>query len=357
MPKRGIVIANTGSPDAPTPEAVKTYLSEFLTDEHIMPMNPAVWKFILHSFILPRRSQKSAAKYALIWTEAGSPLTVTMGSLALKLEAALRSQGVDALVLSAGSYGSPSLAEALRTCIEAGCDEVIVVPLYPQSAYSTTSVVEDRAQAAWRELVARREREQATAPSATPAAIPALSFIPPYYQNPLYTEALAKTIRAAGFGDEPDDRLLFAFHSIPLCDIKEGDTYHDQVVVTTHAVADLLGLNDDDWALGFQCRFDRSRSWLRQFVPEAIEELETARPIGRLFVVAPNFSIDCLETLYDIEIELRERYCGDTANNADNANNADKANHPRELIYIPCLNDSADQVALLCDEIATALNS
>lgn len=355
MTKRGIIIANTGSPDAPTPAAVRAYLAEFLTDEHIMPMNPVVWKLLLHTCILPARSKKSAAKYGLIWTEAGSPLTVTMGSLARKLEAALHAQHYDVMVRSAASYGTPSLEDALRACVDAGCDEVVVVPLYPQSAFSTTSVVEDRARAAGAALHAS-----------------SLKFIPLYYRNPLYTEALARTIRAAGFGEQKDDRLLFAFHSIPRCDLDAGDTYHDQVVETTRAVADLLGLKNDDWALGFQCRFDRSRSWLRPFVPEAIEELESTRPIGRLFVVAPNFSIDCLETLYDIEIELRERYCGDDsgdagdANGADNAGNADgagkadgacNANRARELVYIPCLNDSDDQVAFLCDEIITALNS
>ena len=345
MTKRGIIIANTGSPDAPTPAAVRLYLAEFLTDEHIMPMNPVVWKFLLHACILPARSKKSAAKYSLIWTEAGSPLTVTMGSLARKLEAALRAQNCDVMVRPAASYGTPSLEDALSVCVDAECDEFVVVPLYPQSAYSTTSVVEDRARAAGSALHA-----------------PSLRFIPPYYRNPLYTEALVRAIRAAGFGEQEDDRLLFAFHSIPRCDLDAGDTYDRQVEETVHAIVDELGLADDEWALGFQCRFDKRRTWLDPFVSDALAALETKGPIGRLFVVAPNFSIDCLETLYDIEIELRERFCGGTADNADTGGtvdtaDADRANQTREFMYIPCLSDSDDQVALLCDEITTALNS
>lgn len=329
MAKLGVIIANTGSPEAATPEAVKSYLSEFLTDEHIMPMHPLFWKPILNLCILPHRSVVSAKKYASIWTEQGSPLTVTMKSLAQKLEVALCSAGYEAMVLPAASYGKPSITHALSACVDAACDEVVVAPLYPQSAFSTTSVVQDRARFAWGNMSERAVHKSSDCHYEISEM---LHLAGSYATNPLYPKAIAHTIQAAGFGEQPDDRLLFAFHSIPRCDIKKGDTYHDQVVATTQAVTDALGLKDDMWALGFQCRFDRSRSWLGPFVSEAIEQLKMARPIGRLFVVAPNFSIDCLETLYDIEIELRERY-------------------PDELVYIPCLNDSDDHVALLCDHV------
>lgn len=319
MAKLGVIIANTGSPVAPTSEAVKAYLSEFLTDEHIMPMNPHLWKLILHAFILPVRSKKSAAKYALIWTDKGSPLTVIMDSLARKLEETLIAQGYDVHVRPAASYGSPSIDEVVHVCTDAGCDEIIVVPLYPQSAFSTTSVVENRVGI----CAAQQGR--------------IIRFAKPYHANSLYLSAIADAVAEAGFGTQPGDKLLFAFHSVPLCDLDNGDSYDKQVEETVHAVVDKLDLKEGDWALGFQCRFDKRRTWLTPFVSEAIAGLEAASPIGRLFVVAPNFSIDCLETLYDIDFELREQYAG-------------------ELVYVPCLNDSDAQVALLCDHLSSVLN-
>lgn len=336
MAKVGVLLANTGSPDAPTPEAVSAYLSEFLTDEHIMPMNPHVWKLILHAFILPARSKKSAAKYALIWTDKGSPLTVTMGSLARKLEEELLSRGFEVVVKSCASYGSPSIEDALQTCVNEGCDKVLVVPLYPQSAYSTTCVVEDRARATMGAL------QMMDASSSLACSLPTLHVAPPYYTNPLYISALVQCVQDAGFGTQPGDKLLFAFHSVPRCDLDAGDTYDKQVKETIRAVVDKLGLVEDDWALGFQCRFDKRRTWLNPFVSEAITTLESKNPIGRLFVIAPNFSIDCLETFYDIEIELREQFC---------------THHSGEFIYIPCLNDSQAQVALLADEVSAALGA
>ncbi len=330
MAKLGIIIANTGSPSAASPEAVKSYLAEFLTDKHIMPMNPLMWKLLLNTVILPARSKASAQKYASIWTEQGSPLTVIMASLAQKLEAALGKQGYDVRVVPAASYGSPSLGEALSTCVHAGCSEIVVVPLYPQSAFSTTKVVEDRAYAAW-------ESMQTTLLLPEAPVSTTLHITSAYSTNSCYLQALVHTIQAVGFGSEPHDKLLFAFHSVPLCNINEGDTYDAQVRETTHALAHMLDIAPSDWALGFQCRFDRARTWLSPFVSEAIENLKAQGPIGRLFVIAPNFSVDCLETLYDIDLELREEYKGD-------------------LIYIPCLNDSENQVALLIDHLSDYLS-
>ena len=134
--------------------------------------------------------------------------------------------------------------------------------------------------------------------------------------------------------------LMVLMHD--LVEIDAGDTYDKQAKETIRAVVDKLGLVKDDWALGFQCRFDKRRTWLNPFVSEAITTLESKNPIGRLFVIAPNFSIDCLETFYDIEIELREQFC---------------THHSGEFIYIPCLNDSQAQVALLADEVSAALGA
>lgn len=344
MVKRGIIIANTGTPDAPEPEAVKRYLREFLSDPRICPMNPLVWKIILNTCILPRRSVASARKYQGIWTPEGSPLAVTMASLARKLEAALAaSAGAAAdtapMVRSAMSYGSPSLAAALAEFQREGCEEVLLIPLYPQSAFSTTESVLDRTRRTLAEL----------------GWNPPLATVHDYGDHPLYQTAIADSIRAAGFDSTAGDRLLFAFHSIPLADIAAGDTYGDQARSTAQTIARCLGLAPEEWGIGFQCRFDKSRRWLGPFTKETLEHLMESPPAGgRLFVVAPNFSIDCLETLYDIEVELRDSHRS-LAGSAEPAGGTQGSQAPeagrggsKAMRYIPCLNDSEAQVRLLC---------
>lgn len=316
MERIGIVIANTGSPDEPTPEAVRSYLSAFLTDKRIMPMNPLVWKPILNLCILPTRSKKSAQKYSKIWTAKGSPLTVTQASLADRLEKWLQNSGMDAKVLPASSYGSPNIDNVIAHLAESDCSRITVLPLYPQSAFSTTHVVADRAKQA--------------------AGSSDIHLIESYCESGLYIQAITDSICRAGFGEQEGDRLLFAFHAVPMHDINNGDTYNRQVYATVKAVAAKLGLTEERWAAGFQCKFDKSRKWLKPSTKETLSRLcEQPGWSGRLFAVAPNFSIDCLETLFDIDIQLREYFSEKTGLPAD------------RFVYVPCLNDSNAQVQLL----------
>lgn len=314
MHKLGVIIANTGSPEAPEPDAVREYLAEFLTDPNICPMHPAIWKVILTAFILPKRSEKSAKKYKLIWTEDGSPLKSYMSSLASKLDAASNSEGAsnDIIVRYAMSYGSPSIKDVLNELHSLECEELLVIPLYPQSAFSTTKVVED--------IVAES--------LATMDWNPKVEVIRGYSSNDAYLDAIAKSIEQSGFSS--GDKLLMAFHSIPVKDINSGDTYVDQVDFTAAEIAKRLSLSSDDWRVGYQSRFD-NRKWVGPFTDAAVKELDCD---GRLFVIAPNFSIDCLETLFDIEVDLRERL-------------KDSENSIHELVYIPCLNDSDEHVRVL----------
>ena len=313
MAKTGVMIANTGSPAAPTSEAVAAYLRSFLGDPRICPMNPRLWSFILEHFVIPKRAPVSARKYASIWTEAGSPLDATMKSLADKLESALRASGEDVAVARAASYGSPSVGEALRGLLDRGCGHIIAIPLYPQSAFSTTGAVRDKLD----EALAALERK------------PEVHFVENYFRHDAYVDAVAETIRASGFDRGDEDKLLFAFHSIPASDIRGGDSYPEQTAWTAQAIADRIGLSDDAWRIGYQSRFDKSRSWLGPSVNAALEEFPEGG--ADLFVVAPNFSIDCLETLYDIDVVLRRR-CEDAG---------------RRLRYVTCLNDSDSQVSLM----------
>lgn len=311
MTKRGIIIANTGTPNAPTPDAVRGYLSEFLSDPRICPINPIAWKLILNAFILPRRSRTSAEKYRRIWTEHGSPLLANMTSLAGKLEAGLDGTPVRVAM----SYGSPSMAEVLRELRAAGCDRLTVIPLYPQGASSTTKVVEDKLYGALSAL----------------EWSPDLDFVEGYCDHDLYLGAIAASVRDAGFAD--GDSLLVTFHSIPMKDVNAGDAYADLAKETAQAVADRLGLGPDRWRVGFQSRFD-SRVWVGPFTAEVLGQLPVGE--GRLFVVAPNFAIDCLETFYDIDDVMRREWVESMGDERSEA-----------FVYVPCLNDSDAHVELL----------
>lgn len=321
MNKRGIIIANTGSPSAPTPEAVRAYLRDFLSDPRICPMNPTLWNIILERFILPRRSVASAEKYASIWTPDGSPLALIMDLLATRLQDAFDQRGGEAIVRSAMSYSDPTLSDAVVELVQAGCEELVVIPLYPQGAYSTTKVVQDKFETALAKLPAKAR----------------VRFIEDYCECDQYVRAIAQSVFDAGF-DPAKDKLLFAFHSIPVKDIEAGDRYPELVYASAEAIAALMGAREEGWKVGFQCRFDKSRKWLGPYIVEAMEDLiaDGMDMPGRLFVVTPNFSIDCLETLYDIEVELKQAYLRGIPG-------ATK----ERFVYVPCLNDSDAQVDLL----------
>lgn len=313
--RTGVILANTGTPAEPTSEAVAEYLQEFLSDPRIVPLPPLFWKPLLKHVVLPRRSPRSAARYRLIWTEEGSPLAVHMEALARSVERSLAESGLDIRVEVGMGYGAPSLAYALERLRSEGCERLIALPLYPQTAFSTTSSLTDGIH----------------------AALDRIGWQPPlhigagYAAHPAYIAALAQSVREAGFGAEPGDRLLIAYHSIPLADIRAGDTYADQCEETTRLLVDALGLPRDAWRRAYHCRFDRRRKWLGPFIEPTLEELRGA---GRVFVVSPIFAVDCLETLYDIGHQLRDLW-------------RSYPEDPARFLMVPCLNASAAHVRLV----------
>lgn len=244
-----------------------------------------------------------------------------MKALTRKLENALVGKDCD-FIGYATSYSLPSVKDVLSECIDNGCSSIVILPLYPQSAFSTTKAVKskvDETLAAWEQP-------------------PRIQFIENYFDEPLYIDALAKSIEEARFDASAGDKLLFVFHSIPFSDIDSGDTYPDQTRFTVRHVAEMLGLDEDSWAIGYQCRFDKSRKWLSPFTMKTLDDLSDAR---KLFVVAPNFSVDCLETLHDIQIDLKRAWL---------------ERHPEKgedsFRYIPCLNDSDAHAAVLSHVIS-----
>lgn len=291
--KVGVIIANTGTPAAPTKKAVKKYLSQFLMDPRICPMPRPIWWMLLHAHILRKRAKASAEKYQAIWTAAGSPMAVAYEGLERGLAEYYHSLGMAVEVRAAMSYGSPSLKGAIKELREAGCTRLVVLPMYPQSAFSTTSSVADGVARA-----VRRARWKHP-----------VDFIDSYGTDPVYVRAIAASVRNAGFSEERGDRLLFSYHSIPLKDIEAGDTYELQTGATSLAVAGELGLDRRTWTISYQSRFDKGRTWLSPFTrPTLVRLAQAAEGEGRLFVVCPNFAVDCLETLYDVPCELEPIY-------------------------------------------------
>ncbi len=349
----GILLMNTGSPDAPTPEAVREYLAQFLMDDRIRPLPKPLWSIILHCFILGKRSVRSADKYRLIWDdETGSPLLAHARELAAKTQAALADEGIDATVLPAMAYGHPSVADALTQLNEAGCTHLVAVPLYPQSALSTTGALTDALEAA---LAAERERGWDAPCTVTP----------PYATHPLYIRAIADSIRAAGFGNRSATgartHVVLSFHSIPISDTEKGDTYPDQARATADAVFAELGIvrdaDDEDAAasssakpaghLGFQSRFEDARAWVSPFTPEILKTV--AQEGGHVLFACPGFSLDCLETIYDIDFEIEPAF----VRACEDAGTAGCSSFSR----IECLNGADAHARLMAAIVSEALRS
>lgn len=328
-PRVGVLIANTGTPASPAPRDVRRYLGKFLMDPRIRPMNKVGWWLILHLCILPKRGRVSGAKYAKIWTPEGSPFDVEHAKLRRLLEEELASAGADVRVAVGQSYGAPSISDAVASLREAGCERLVVLPLYPQSAYSTTMSVSDSVNAAL---------------GAQGWNVP-LTLVERYGKDPVYLDAIANNIREAGFGQQPGDRLLFNYHSIPLVDIEAGDTYEVQTGSTALGIAGRLGLERNQWTVGYNCQFDKGREWLQPFSRGILARWAHAGA-GRVFMVCPNFAVDCLETLYDIDYELRPYYCQQLAD-------AGKVLAGNELVYVPCLNGTRAHAKALAHALAS----
>ncbi len=311
----GILITNLGTPDAPTPKALRRYLSEFLWDRRVVDMPRPLWWLILNGIILRTRPGRSAAAYQKVWTDQGSPLMAISRrqteQLRQELAARLRRQ---VPVVLGMRYGNPSVANALNELRELGVDRLLVLPLYPQYSGSTTASTLDAVAAAL-----RSERD-----------IPALRFIRDYHADSGYLDALAASIMEARQGRPPAQRLLFSFHGTPLRFRTEGDPYYQQCLATARGVAERLVLKSTEWQVVFQSRFGREE-WLRPYTDETLKRFP-GEGITSVEVVCPGFAADCLETLEEIAEENRELFL----------EAGGEAYH-----YIPALNDRSDHIKAL----------
>lgn len=299
----GVLVTNLGTPDAPTPSAVRRYLREFLSDPRVVEVNRMLWAFVLNVMILPRRAKTAADAYAQIWDpDTGSPLLHWTRTAAAGMAERLD----DGWRVEVGMrYGNPSLTDAIARLQNAGCRRIIGVPFYPQYSNTTTGTVQARVA----EIVSAM-RDQ-----------PAVAWVPPYPDDPTYVAALAERVRIACADREPD-HYVFSFHGVPERYVKQGDPYLDHCARTSWALAGELGLDRDRWEMTFQSRFG-DEPWLQPYVDEYVPAL--AGRYDRVLITTPGFTADCLETLEEIGMRLRASF--------ERAGGQD-------LIVVPALNDS-----------------
>ena len=288
----GLLVVNLGTPDAPDTKSVKRYLAEFLSDRRVVEIPPIAWQPILRGIILNTRPKKSAHAYAQVWSEEGSPLAAITARQARELQQRL-GQGVQ--VDYAMRYGNPSIDSQLRRLMDAGCDRILLAPLYPQYSGATTATVVDKAADTLRKL-----RWQ-----------PALRTLPPYYDDPVYIDALAQDlegqIEALDFSPEV---LLLSFHGMPQRTLELGDPYHCHCRKTARLLKERLQA-DGRWPdlrieTSFQSRFGPAK-WLEP-ATDAVLEAEAKKGTKRIAIAAPGFSADCLETLEELAIRGREQF-------------------------------------------------
>ena len=340
----GIILANTGSPSSPDPDDIELYLREFLMDDRIRQLPRPLWKWLLFRRILPKRKYSSAVRYRFVWTDQGSPLVRIQQDLADKVQRLLderHSEGGAAMVRSAMSYGSPSFAEVLCEMRERGADKVVLLPLYPQSAYSPTLAVVD---AFWRAQDSIGWHPESVV-------------IDNYHDDPGYIAAIAHSIERAGFDSEADDKLLLSFHAIPLKDEKAGDTYRAQIAESVELIAARLGIETSRVSVAFQSVFGPNPdSWTSPLSRDVLRKWRDGD--FRVVFACPGFSIDCLETLYDVPHEMVPALEGEgTAPLVARVDGDIQAacNTSGRFVWVPTLNASDEHAVLIGDILTRCL--
>ncbi len=319
LPKRkiGVLLVNLGTPDAPTPRAVKRYLAEFLSDPRVIEIPALIWQPILHGIILNTRPRKSSHAYAQVWTPEGSPLAAFTAQQAAALANAF---GADVIVDWAMRYGNPAIATRIASLKAAGCTRILVAPLYPQYSAATTASVMDAVGTALGKM-----RWQ-----------PAIRTLPPYYDDLGYITALKISVEEGlAVLDFKPDLILASFHGMPLATLMNGDPYHCHCQKTARLLREIL---DRDVRISFQSRFGRAK-WLEPATDATLMALP-AEGIRKIAVIAPGFSADCLETLEEIALRGRDAFI---------------AAGGTHFAAFPCLNASAPGVAMLKKLLAREL--
>ena len=313
-PRTAVLLCNLGTPDAATPAALRRYLGEFLSDPRVVEIPRIAWWPILHGIILRVRPAKSARKYASIWTPEGSPLLTWTGKQAKLLRGYLGERGHDVTVRFAMRYGNPALAQVLDELKAEQVTRILVLPLYPQYSGPTTGSVID-ALGAW----TRRVR-----------SVPELRIVNRYHDDAGYIDALAHSVNEHWQSFGRPDKLVMSFHGVPKRTLLLGDPYHCECQKTARLLALRLGLRDEQWVLTFQSRFGKAQ-WLQPYTEPTLIELGRSG-VSRVDVLCPGFAADCLETLEEIAVEVRDAFLRSGG---------------KEFHYLPCLNGRHDWIAAL----------
>ena len=315
-PRTAVLLCNLGTPDAPTPAAVRRYLAEFLSDHRVVEIPRLLWWLILHGIILRFRPAKSASKYASIWTPEGSPLKVWTEKQAKLLQGWLGQRNHQVKVRWAMRYGSTSIASQLDALKADGVTRILIVPAYPQYSATTTACVFD-AVYAW----AQKTR-----------ALPELRFVNHYHDDAGYIAALGARIERHWATHGRPDQLVMSFHGVPERTLHLGDPYHCECFKSARLLAQSLGLERDQYKVTFQSRLGRAK-WLEPYTEPTLIAMGKAG-VKRVDVVCPGFTSDCLETLEEIDMEARTAFL----------NAGGQTFH-----YITCLNDDPEWITALCN--------
>ncbi|WP_295797812.1 ferrochelatase [uncultured Microbulbifer sp.] len=319
-----IILMNLGTPAAPTADAVRTFLREFLSDPRVVEIPAPIWKLILNLFVLPARPKRIAPAYAEIWNRgldgeqvAGSPIAYYTRRQAEGVQQALQEVGADAAevtVTYAMTYGEPGLSRRIADLRQRGVDSFTVIPLYPQYSATTTGAIYDQVAD-----IMRAERN-----------IPDIRVVHEYWHHPRYIEALANSVREHWQAHGQAEKLMMSFHGIPKANTRKGDPYYQQCCATAERLAEVLSLPRDRWEITFQSRFGKAE-WLQPYTDKSLVEWGR-NGVSSVDVICPAFSADCLETLEEIAVENRANFIEAGGN---------------EYRYIPALNVREDHIAAL----------
>lgn len=313
-PPFGVLMVNLGTPEAPTPKAVKAYLKEFLSDIRVVDAPRFIWWFILRA-ILIIRPKPVARAYKSIWTDEGSPLLVISKRQAKALEERLRNDFNQAIPVElAMTYGQPSIESASQNLRQKGSQRILILPMYPQYSSSTTAAIYDKLSVLLKQC----------------PHLPEMRWIRDYHDHDLYISALANSIKNQWAVNGQSEKLLMSFHGVPERYTLKGDPYEHQCRNTAQLLATKLQLKEDQWACCFQSRFGREE-WVKPYTDHTLKSWAQSGTKS-VDIISPAFSADCLETLEELQVENREIFIeagGEQYN------------------YIPALNDGEDNIKLL----------
>lgn len=324
-PRAAVLLVQLGTPDSPETPDVRRYLREFLSDTRVVEKPRWQWWPILHGLVLTRRPKESGEKYRSIWQADGSPLLIHTRQQARALRDELKKRGRLVEVAWAMRYGKPSMVQALRELRARGFDRILVLPLYPQYSGSTSGTVFD--------VIAREFLRWRT--------IPSLRFVQDFHDDPGYIAALADSIRQRWRNSEEGrpEKLIFSFHGVPKFTVDDGDPYQTQCLHTAALTAAALGLDRNDYVVSFQSLFGRDE-WIRPYTQPTVEEL-ARKGVRRIDVVCPGFVADCIETLEEVNMEIRQAFLD---------------NGGQQFRYIECLNDAPLWIHALADIVGSELS-